>query len=169
MNETTFKDSMVRNCRQVFATMLNIDISEASSDRAALSLHDAERVVSLIGFGGEYCGNCLVSCSKSLACRLASIMLLEEYNEASGEVMDALGEISNMIFGNVKTELEDHLGPLQLSTPTVIVGRELNMRSLANPSWMAISLKIMDDVFEARMCVSLNARNQPSQGIKLAS
>ncbi len=163
MTETTLRASLFRHCKQVFATMLDIDISEVPAAREAPASDNSEQIVSLIGFSGNYTGNCMVSCSKPFACRLASIMLMEEYREVNGEVMDAFGEISNMIFGNVKADLEEHLGPLQLSIPTVIAGREFNVRSLANPSWISIPLKAGSDAFEARMCVLQNPGRPSSQ------
>ena len=47
-------------------------------------------------------------------------MMLADYTSVEGEVLDAIGEIANMIFGNVKTALESEVGDLGLSIPTVI-------------------------------------------------
>ena len=46
------------------------------------------------------------------------------------EVLDAVGELTNMIIGNVKTVAEAIVGPLNLSVPTVIYGRNFTSRSL---------------------------------------
>ena len=49
-------------------------------------------------------------------------MLMSEFDAVTEDVLDAMAEMANMIFGNVKTELEEQLGGLGLSIPTVIFG-----------------------------------------------
>ncbi len=154
MDESTLKDLMVRNCTQVFATMLDTGILEIPADHAPVPGNE-ERVVALIGFGGEHTGNCMITCSKLVACKVASTMLMEEYLALNDEVMDAFGEISNMVFGNVKTDLEEHLGPLRLSIPTVIVGEKFNIRNVSNPAWVVVKFNVYGrEEVDVRMCVT---------------
>lgn len=161
MNASVLKEMMLQNCRQVFATMLDTSILELPQDRHA-NAENEERVVSLIGFGGDHTGNCMITCSKWLACKVASIMLMEEHSAVNAEVMDAFGEISNMVFGNVKTELEEHLGPLRLSIPTVIVGERFNIRNVSNPAWAAVKFRVFDrEEVDVRMCVTSPASASP--------
>jgi CheY-specific phosphatase CheX len=153
MDESTLKQLMRQNCTAVFATMLEATILEISADQPT-SLETEERVVSLIGFGGDHNGNCMITCSKRLACNLASAMLMEQYPEVTEEVMDALGEISNMIFGNVKTDLEEDLGPLRLTIPTVIVGKSFNVRNVSNQPWVAVKFSVLEEEVDVRMCIT---------------
>lgn len=161
MDEITVRNWLLRHTKDVFATMLGLEVSEAPGV-GERTPEEREGLVALIGFSGAYTGNCMVNCSRSLACKLASSMLLEEYQAVNGEVMDALGEISNMIFGNVKSDLEEHLGPLQLSLPSVVAGQNLSVRSLANPSWIVMPLTMGGEVFEACICIS--SATKKSQG-----
>ena len=148
---------MRRNCRQVFATMLDTTIREVADDRPTV-VDGEERIVSLIGFGGDHTGNCLIACSNRLACKLASTMLMQEYPAVNEEVMDAFGEISNMVFGNVKTDLEEQLGPLRLTMPTVIVGEKFNIRAVSNPAWTVIRFAVFEgEEVDVRMCVTPSA------------
>jgi CheY-specific phosphatase CheX len=154
MDESTLKDLMVRNCTQVFETMLQTSILEIPADHAPVPDKE-ERVVALIGFGGDHTGNCMITCSKFVACKVASTMLMEEYPALNEEVMDAFGEISNMVFGNVKTDLEEHLGPLRLSIPTVIVGEKFNIRNVSNPAWVVVKFNVYGgEHVDVRMCVT---------------
>jgi CheY-specific phosphatase CheX len=154
MDESTLKELMLRNCREVFATMLDTRIVEVAADHPTAPDNE-ERVVSLIGFGGDYTGNCTITCSKFVACKVASTMLMEEYSAVSEEVMDAFGEISNMVFGNVKTDLEEHLGPLRLTIPTVIVGERFNIRNVSNPAWAVVKFTVFGrEEIDVRMCVA---------------
>lgn len=49
--------------------------------------------------------------------------------------MDAFGELTNIIIGNLKNELEHHTGPMGLSVPTVIHGKNLTARSDGREEW----------------------------------
>ena len=65
-------------------------------------------------------------------------MLMTEYPAISEDVLDAVAEITNMIIGNVKTALENRLGSMLFSTPTVIYGRNFQTRSARNQEWTVV-------------------------------
>lgn len=157
MDEKKLTSCLLTHSKTVFETMLGMNIAEMPAGAASNPAEGGRKVVALIGFGGSYVGNCMISCSQQLACKMASAMLMSEYPELNDEVIDTVGEIANMIFGNVKTELEDLLGPLRLSIPTVIVGRSFDVRSTSNPLWITIPFQAEGHDFEVQMCVSKTA------------
>ena len=69
---------------------------------------------------GEWQGSVLLACPAQLARMAASAMFdLPEAQLDDGQVADALGELTNMIGGNIKSLIP---GPSRLSMPTVTVG-----------------------------------------------
>lgn len=82
---------------------------------------------------------------------------MTECSSVDGEVLDAVAEISNMIFGNVKTALEEHVGPLGLSIPTVIFGRNFTTRSVGQQPWTVIELNTDAGVMSMRICLTPNS------------
>jgi CheY-specific phosphatase CheX len=44
------------------------------------------------------------------------------------EVLDAVGEITNMVVGGFKNLLEAHVGPLQMSIPSIVFGKNICTR-----------------------------------------
>lgn len=50
-------------------------------------------------------------------------MLGEKYNEITDEVHDAVGELTNMIYGSAKTSLNDMGYNFEMAIPTVIKGQ----------------------------------------------
>src|SRR5262249_45812137 len=93
-------------------------------------------VVSPSGLAGSWTGTGSISCSPALACRICANMLMTEVAAVNEEVLDAVAELTNMIIGCVKTDLEHHLGPLGLSIPTVVFGRNFKTRSLGSAEWI---------------------------------
>lgn len=90
-------------------------------------------VVAVLGMTGEWAGSGQLSCAPEFACRIASRMLQAEYAAVDEEVLDAVAEVANMIVGNVKNMLEERLGPMALSTPTIVFGPEFATRIAGNP------------------------------------
>ncbi len=60
-------------------------------------------------------------------------MLMTEAPSVNEDVLDAVAELTNMIIGNVKTELEAQVGPLGLSIPTVVYGRNFQTKTAGAP------------------------------------
>ena len=95
-------------------------------------------VSSLIGLAGSWTGTGSLCCSAPLACRLCSQLLLTDVRAVDEEVLDAIAELTNMIIGSVKNDLELRLGPLGLSIPTVVYGRNFRTRSTPAPQWTSV-------------------------------
>jgi chemotaxis protein CheX len=126
---------------EVFSTMLGMEIvaGETRSGRNAGSFESG--VVARMWLAGDWFGSGNVSCEPTFACKLASQLLLTEYVAVNDDVLDAVSEVSNMIIGNVKTFLETKLGPLGISMPTVIHGRNFATRSVGNRDWVTVPFK----------------------------
>jgi len=80
-------------------------------------LHDVSGV---IGMSGQAVGTVVLSLSTSVALKAASTMLMQEMTEINADVIDAVGELTNMVAGSAKSKLEEL--QLSISLPTVITG-----------------------------------------------
>jgi len=49
-----------------------------------------------------------------MACKLAAAMMMSQYDKVNDEVMDAMGEVANMVIGGVKTRLEEIVGAMAM-------------------------------------------------------
>ena len=87
-----------------------------------------------VHISGEWEGTIILCCSEALAHRAAAVMFgTESYHEPLDRVRDAVGELANMVGGNVKALLP---GPSRLSLPALIenadyqrIARESRMQS----------------------------------------
>ena len=41
------------------------------------------------------------------------------------DIYDALGEVTNMVMGSIKSKLQDSVGNFQVSIPTIVTGQEI--------------------------------------------
>jgi len=147
-------ESLSRAVEAVFSTMLNASVvpGEIAFETGAPSAH--EGVLSFIGVAGSWAGTGCVSCSPVVACRVCSQMLMTEATSVDEEVLDAVAELTNMIIGSVKNDLEVELGPLGLSIPTVVFGKNFRTKSAGHAEWVVRRFGWDADSFEVRMCLA---------------
>ena len=160
---------MQQATQEVFATMLATDLTmgKARVDQAAPG--PREGVVSLVGLAGSWIGTGMICSTAEAACAMSGLMLMQDYLAVDEEVLDAVGELTNMIFGNVKTELEEKLGPMGLSIPTVIYGRNFNTRSVGNKDWTVVPFTWPGHAFEVHLCLTLAQHEAPRHSHGLAN
>ncbi len=142
--------------QEVFSTMLNLELKpgEVFVDKEPGGA--ASGVVSLIGLAGPWVGSGSLSCTAQFACRIASSLLAAEYEAMNEDVLDSVAEVTNMIIGNVKTALENRLGAMGLSIPTVIYGRNFQTRSAGSPEWTVVPFLIENERMCVQLCISPN-------------
>jgi chemotaxis protein CheX len=90
-------------------------------------------------------------------------MLMMECPAVNEEVLDAVAELTNMIIGSVKTDLEQHLGPLGLSIPTVVFGRNFKTRSSGSAEWIVVRFHWEDECLLVKVCLARTERSGHAQ------
>jgi chemotaxis protein CheX len=82
----------------------------------------AHEISGVIGLSGKALGTVVLSLGGPVALRVTEAMLHELPAKIDSDVVDAVGELTNMIAGSAKAQLE-HL-QMSLSLPNVIVGHD---------------------------------------------
>jgi chemotaxis protein CheX len=154
MNGPTPEDlyeAIRRATEQVFATMLNMEIEAC----APIFEHDFpghfDGVISFVGMAGAWLGTGGLSVDSSFARRIAASFLMMDFPAVDDDVLDAIGELTNIIIGNVKGTVEQFVGPMALSTPTCIVGNNLTAHSLGRHRWTVIRFRCGEDKLDVMM------------------
>jgi chemotaxis protein CheX len=145
---------------EVFGTMLGIEIAPCEPVPGLAVDCGEQGVISLLGLTGEWTGSGGLCCSAACACWIAEKMLFSDYPEVNDEVRDAVGEITNMIVGNFKTGISIQTGPLGMSTPTVICGREMTTKNGGAYEWAVFPFHCGEFTF--RMMIQLQPASQVS-------
>jgi chemotaxis protein CheX len=147
-------ECIVRSVDQVFTTMLEARPAAGAPTLNCSAPEPSDGVVSFIGLAGPWTGAGSLSCSPTLACRLCSQMLMTEAEAVDDEVLDAIAELTNMVIGGVKNDLEPRLGPLGLSIPTVIYGRNFQMKGGAGADWITVPFECDGEPLLVRLCLT---------------
>lgn len=123
--------------REVFEMMLGSQLRTAET--VAESALD---ITSMVGLAGQLCGMLSVRCTQKLAALMASKMLGTDPDTTGPEIADACGEVCNMVAGNFKNKISGLNDGCMLSVPTVVTGRDYNLRSLADYPALEVRLEL---------------------------
>jgi chemotaxis protein CheX len=112
--------------KTVFKTMLSIDM-QMDKPFIKPDQRTSGDLTGVIGFAGDKKGSMCISLKQKGALYVYSTLVGDEKQVISGEVVDALGEITNIISGQARKELEAVGINLTAAIPTVIVGQGLQL------------------------------------------
>ena len=106
----------------------------------------------IIGLSGEANGAVAISLKESTAFKLTRILTGKDYTSVDTEVTDMLGEIVNIVVGNVKNVFEKK-HRIKISMPSIINGKS---HSIVWPSERARIICIPFSIFEDQeFCLSV--------------
>jgi chemotaxis protein CheX len=131
-------------CKNVFKEFLGCELTAERPYFAGQETVDEWDLSAVIGLTGEARGAVVISMKTELALRLTGILTATEHYSLDEDVVDAIGEIINIIAGNAKKGLEEAFR-LVISLPTFIEG---NKHSVKWPNSQARVICIPFNVFE---------------------
>jgi chemotaxis protein CheX len=157
---TTFSDDqlaqyVINATREVFSTMVMMDPADDYPLKEPINRFKCS-ITGMVGFAGTYSGVISIHCPVALALKITSSMLGMECDEVNEDLNDAIGEIANMLGGNVKQVLSKGGLDIKLSIPTVISGEDYTVNSLSESDCVVIPFNINDEKF----IVGLTLKNE---------
>jgi chemotaxis protein CheX len=106
----------------VFRNMISLEVGEGQ----ATWFPSADRLTAAVHLTGDWNGAVLLECDRGQACRFAGRFLSIDPPETVDDVVrDVLGEVANMIGGNLKCVLARGI---RLSMPSVVDGTNYSVR-----------------------------------------
>ncbi len=107
----------------------------------------------IIGITGEAVGSLAISFKESCICSIVTGMLNELHMEINKDVIDAVGEITNMISGAARSRLERQGMILYAAIPTVVFGKDHTLRHILKHPSIVIPFKTDGGVFYVDVCL----------------
>jgi len=106
----------------VFRSMVSLEVSESQQPWNP----SVDRLTAMINLTGDWPGMLALECGRKQACAFAARFLSVDPPDVVDDVVrDVLGELTNMIGGNLKCVLA---GGLKLSMPSVVDGADHRLR-----------------------------------------
>ncbi len=121
---TCLRDSVLDGAKEVFETMIFMALEEVTDPTPEM---EDVTLLGTITFKGSLEGCLGICCGMSCARTIAANMLGMDPSEEIGkdDINDAVGEVANMVMGAVKSRIQDEVGVVEVSIPSVVKGMEL--------------------------------------------
>ena len=149
VTDVDFINPVINSLEETFDTMLNCKIA-----RVGLMLMENNTALhpisGIIGINGKQAvGTVVLTMSETVALKAASTLLMMDVTETNEDVMDAVGELTNMVAGATKAKLSKYC--LTMGLPSVFHGSNCRIHFPANAHpivipfqspWGALALQV---------------------------
>lgn len=127
--------------KEIFETMIMLDITPG--DPLEKSVNSFKCSVSgVIGLAGSCQGMLAIHTPDSVAKAITSSFLGMDVDEVDEDVTDAIGELANMLAGNIKMVLDEAGKDVTVSIPSCIHGEEYSMDCVADADWVVVPFTV---------------------------
>lgn len=150
--DVRFINPFLDGAKEVLKTMAFID---ATAGKAYLKKGDMAHgdVSGIIGITGDAIGSLAVSFHTSCICGIVSSMLGETHTEPTREVLDAVGELTNMISGVARTHMERNGLSVYAAIPSVVVGEGHTINHILKAPSIVIPFSTPQGEFVIDVCI----------------
>jgi chemotaxis protein CheX len=129
--EVKFVNPFIAAVRMVFKTMLNIELVLGAPGLKELKTTSGD-VTGIMSMMGDKKGTLALSFREKGALFVFNSLMGEEASSISPEVVDAIGELTNIVSGQVRKEFEKNGVNLRASIPLVVVGKGVKTNFITN-------------------------------------
>jgi flagellar motor switch protein FliN len=140
---TKVPDSVIN----VFNTMLSMDVQ--MSQTVAQSALEGMRTVGAVSFAGDAMGLINIHVTSQFSRQMAAVLLDMDIGDVDIEtdVNDVIGELSNIVGGNLKSIFSDVGLRCELSTPSITRGSSFRIESMNMERYERFAFSYQDHVF----------------------
>lgn len=117
---TNLVAEIVKATQEIFSTMIMIDVEKKVMEYGA---EVESNISTMIGLGRDIRGLLVIHFPKEVAVSITSSFLGMTVEEPDEDVKDAVGEIANMMAGNLKIFFADNSIQTELAIPTAVIGK----------------------------------------------
>lgn len=125
------REKIIESTQEIFTTMVMMEIT-ALEENADPVDKLKEGITGLIGLAGAAKGIIAIHLPNKVAFAITSSFLSMDVNEINEDVEDAIGEIANMLGGDVKTALSENGRNIDISLPSTISGSDYEFQTAKN-------------------------------------
>ena len=148
-------NELINGTQDVFSTMLMVDLTcEEVIENKKWPIQS--NLTSMIGLGGGVRGLLAIHCPAAVAKNITGTFLGMEIDELNDDVKDAIGEIANMVAGNLKVSYAAINTNIELAIPTSIVGESFHVSGITDAKRVIVPFKIAEDRFWVELMYVLN-------------
>lgn len=138
--------AIIDGTEEVFTTMLMIELDTGTPIEGPGGEIESN-LTSMLGLGRDIKGMLAVHCPEVVAKDITGTFLGLEVEELDEDVKDAIGEITNMVAGSLKTYFQDHDKIIELAIPTTVVGKSYRTAGMSGATRVAVPFTMNGTAF----------------------
>jgi chemotaxis protein CheX len=128
---------IVRATKDVFSTMVMMELKDGIPV-IGKGGEISSNISSMLGLGGGIRGIVAIHCPAGVAKGITGAFLGMDIDELSDDVKDAVGELANMIAGNLKIFFAEIGIDIKLALPTSVIGESYHTSGLFGATRIAV-------------------------------
>ncbi|MBU0665434.1 MAG: chemotaxis protein CheX [Proteobacteria bacterium] len=133
-------EKIIETTIEIFTTMVMMDVTvDGPPLQTSGALTDS--ITGMIGLAGTHKGVLAIHIPNHVAIAITSSFLGMDVAEIDDDVRDAVGELANMLGGNVKTILSENGRDIDLSLPSTIAGHEYGFKAATDVDLVVLPFK----------------------------
>jgi len=146
---------MSDSVNEIFSTMVMMEV--VAGERLKGDANPLQSAITgMIGLAGTHKGMLAIHLPTDLAMTITSNFLGLDVEEINEDVQDAIGELANMLGGNLKSILSENGRDIKLSLPSTISGEEYRFHSHDEGESILLPFTVEDQ----RFLVELRLENE---------
>lgn len=148
---------------ELFNTMLSMEVE--LSDEAAEPDSDGPHTMGSVNFAGDVMGSVNIQVSDTFARLISAAMLGEDLDEIDDkvEIKDVIGEVTNIIAGNLKSGFCDSGLTCEISPPSITSGNDFKIETLNMDRYEHFFFHYQENNIFVEVCVKID-ENSHGQG-----
>ncbi len=144
------QDQIVAATVEIFTTMVMMEVTVSSTRNSNIELFE-DTITGVIGLAGTHKGVLAIHVPHKVAFAITGNFLGMELDEINEDVEDAIGEIANMLGGNVKSILSEKGRDIDLSLPSTVSGKEYGFQTIKGAEKTFISFECQSGIFHVEL------------------
>lgn len=123
------REQIINTTVEIFTSMVMMDVS--ASDTQVEDYSTLEKTITgVIGLAGTHKGVLAIHIPHNVAFAITSSFLGIEIEKINEDVEDAIGELANILGGNIKSILSEKGRDIDLSLPSTVSGEEYGFQTI---------------------------------------
>ena len=146
---------ITESTQEIFSSMIMLDVTPGEPYKRNKSvLRDS--ISGIIGLTGSIKGLLAIHLPRQTALTVTTAFLGVDVVEIDEDVRDAIGELANMLGGNLKAALDPKGSGIQLSMPTTIYGDEYSIDCIATAEEITVPFVLAGNTFLVELQIDPN-------------
>jgi len=135
---------------EIFSSMVMMEVASDAVILSELGSLQAS-ITGMVGLAGTHKGVLAIHIPNQLALAITSSFLGMEVESVNEDVQDAVGELANMLGGNVKAVLSERGRDISLSLPSTISGEQYFFQALNDVDTLILPFTAPGGVFHVEL------------------